>query len=144
MSEAAVTARASVENPLSDDAASKRVWLKSVDVGSWGKAAVSLSEAASEAAEMAELSAMCGAGDGVSCRIRAEQEDTPAFRDMMAQLNVADWGAAAAVLSAAASDAAAVSASALEAIESFGFNLKHLSSRAADGSPDGSPDGTEE
>ena len=40
------------------------------------------------------------------------------------KLNVANWGAAAAVLSVAASDTAAVSAAALEALEGFGF-LKH-------------------
>lgn len=129
MSQAAVAARASAETL--DDAMVKRVWLKSLDVPTWGQAAVALSEAASEAAEMAEFEAMCAAGDGVSCRILSEQEESTEL--MMAQLNVSSWGEAAGVLSAAASDAAAVSATALQALESFGF-LKH---RHAGGSSGG-------
>ena len=71
---------------------------------------------------MASLTAMCDAGDGVSCRILSEQEkDMARWLD---KLNVPNWGAAAAVLSVAASDAAEVSAAALEALEGFGF-LKH-------------------
>ena len=121
MSEVAVAARAS------SNAAHQSVWLKSLDVANWNKAAMVLSEAASEAAEMAEASAMCDAGDGVSCRILAEQNEVTTT--MLRKLKVDDWGGAAAVLSAAASDAAAVSAAALKAIESFGFNLKHRSRR---------------
>ena len=94
------------------------------------QAAVSLSEAASEAAGMAELAAMCDAGDDVSCRILHERESPAGTKEWQEEatkawldkLNVPDWGAAAAVLSAAASDAAAVSAAALEALEAFGFN----------------------
>ena len=127
MSEAGVAARASAENL--DDMMAKRVWLKSLDVPTWGKAAVELSEAASEAAEMAEFTAMCNAGDDVSCRILSEQAE--ATKAMMAKLNVSTWGEAAAVLSGAASDAAAVSAAALEELESFGF-IRHRSMGSSD------------
>ncbi|EOD18004.1 hypothetical protein EMIHUDRAFT_461289 [Emiliania huxleyi CCMP1516] len=110
VSEAAMTARAPAESL--DDVAAKQRWLKSLDVPMWGRAAVALSEAASDAAGMAALSAQCDSGDDVSCRILSEQEEDSQAR--LARLNVPNWGAAAAVLSVAASDAAAA----------FGFNLK--------------------
>jgi len=120
VSEAAMTARAPAESL--DDVAAKQRWLKSLDVPMWGRAAVALSEAASDAAGMAALSAQCDSGDDVSCRILSEQDEDSQAR--LARLNVPNWGAAAAVLSVAASDAAAVSHAALEALEAFGFNLK--------------------
>jgi hypothetical protein len=141
MSEAAVLARSSAlliseEISAVSSAASKldaqvvaqverTEWLQSLDVSMWCRAAMALSEAASEAAGMAELTAMCDSGDDVSCRILSEQqEDTATWR---ARLGVPNWGEAAAVLSVAASDAAAVSAAALEALEGFGFlKNRHL------------------
>ena len=141
MSEAAVLARTSAlliseEISAAPSAASKldaqvvaqverTEWLQSLDVSMWCRAAMALSEAASEAAGMAELTAMCDSGDDVSCRILSEQqEDTATWR---ARLGVPNWGEAAAVLSVAASDAAAVSAAALEALEGFGFlKNRHL------------------
>jgi hypothetical protein len=141
MSEAAVLARSSAlliseEISAMPSAASKldaqvvaqverTEWLQSLDVSMWCRAAMALSEAASEAAGMAELTAMCDSGDDVSCRILSEQqEDTATWR---ARLGVPNWGEAAAVLSVAASDAAAVSAAALEALEGFGFlKNRHL------------------
>ena len=141
MSEAAVLARTSAlliseEISAAPSAASKldaqvvaqverTEWLQSIDVSMWCRAAMALSEAASEAAGMAELTAMCDSGDDVSCRILSEQqEDTATWR---ARLGVPNWGEAAAVLSVAASDAAAVSAAALEALEGFGFlKNRHL------------------
>jgi len=124
LTEAGVKARASAESL--DEAAQKRAWLKALDVPTWGKAAIALSDAASEAAEMAELTAMCDAGDDVSCRILSEQKEETAT--WLQKLQVSDWGAAATVLSAAALDAAAVSATAFEALESFSFR-KHRSSQ---------------
>jgi len=48
VSEAAMTARAPAESL--DDVAAKQRWLKSLDVPMWGRAAVALSEAASDEA----------------------------------------------------------------------------------------------
>jgi len=73
VSEAAMTARAPAESL--DDVAAKQRWLKSLDVPMWGRAAVALSEAASDAAGMAALSAQCDSGDDVSCRILSEQDE---------------------------------------------------------------------
>ena len=127
----AVAKEQAVQGKLLLDSAAKRAWLKELDVTMWGRAAMALSEAASEAAGMAELVAMCDSGDDVSCRILAEQEeDTAAWLDKIA---VPNWGAAAAVLSVAASDAASVSASALEALEAYGFlKNRHVPSIRAD------------
>ena len=55
MSEAAVAARTSADSL--DDAIEKRAWLKTLNVPVWGKAAVMLSEAASQAAGMAWMNA---------------------------------------------------------------------------------------
>ena len=73
---------------------------------------------------MAELAARCNSGDGVSCRILSEQEAHGHMQAWLRKLNAPSWGAAAAMLSVAASDAAAVSAAALHTLESHGF-LKH-------------------
>jgi len=142
VSEAAVAAR---QTPKSNsvEASVKKAWLASLDVGLWSKAALKLSEAASEAAEMAELDAMCGSGDGVSCRILSEQETDAAKRATLSQLNVASWSAAAGVLSVAASDATAVSAAALEALEAFGF-INHLTNEGKRPTADGDDDSYED
>ena len=138
MSEAAVQARALTKGPKNPkttpghikvdtsclSAAARQEWLKSLDVAMWHRAAMSLSEAASEAAGMAELTAMCDSGDEVSCRILSEQEEDT--EKWLQKLNVPNWGAAAAVLSVASSDAAAVSAAALEALEGYGFLKNRL------------------
>lgn len=121
LTEAGMAARAATETL--DDAAEKRAWLKKLDVPLWGKAAIALSEAASEAAEMAEQVAMCEAGDAVECRIVAEKTDETSL--VLHKLNVEDWGAAAAVLSAAAWDMAAVASAAFAALEVFGFRMRH-------------------
>jgi hypothetical protein len=144
VSEAAVVARAPAESL--DDAVEKAAWLKSLDVPLWGKAAMTLSEAASEAAGMAELAAMCNAGDEISCRILQEQQDDK-ISQWLDKLNVPDWGAAAAVLSVAASDAATVSANALEELETYGFlkkrGKKDIPNRPRGGSPPDEDDETE-
>jgi hypothetical protein len=91
-----------------------------LDVSLWGKAAMALSEAASEAAGMAQKAAMCDAGDDVACRIFSEKKKHMGGLSLD-KLDVPNWDAAAVVLSNAASDTASVAAAALEKLEGFGF-----------------------
>jgi len=133
LTEAGLAARASSERL--DDLVEKRAWLKKLDAPMWCKAAIAVSDAASEAAEMAQLVAMCEAGDEVECRILSERkEETSVVLD---KLNVADWGAAAAVLSAAALDMAEVTSTAFSALEAFGFRRHRSDAEIPGDEPEG-------
>jgi len=116
VTEAGMAARASTESL--QEWGEKRLWLKKLDPLMWGKAAIALSKAASEAAEMAEMVAMCESEDEVACRIVAEQQEQTT--SVLDQLQVANWAEAAAVLSATALDMADVTSTAFAALELFG------------------------
>ena len=56
-----------VEDVRSREDEAKRAWLAKLDVPSWGAAATALASGASEAAQMAEMTAACASGDAVAC-----------------------------------------------------------------------------
>jgi hypothetical protein len=84
---------------LSEEAA-KRKWLASLDAPSWGKAATTLANIAAEAAHMQMMEVACDEGDDVACDELSREEE--AKRKWLASLDVPTWGAAAAAVSAVA------------------------------------------
>merc|ERR1719506_2497701 len=89
---------------LSHEEEAKRAWLAKLNVPTWGAAATTLASGASEAAQMAEMSASCDAGDKVACDNLSREEE--AKRAWLSKLDVPTWGAAAATLASTAADAA--------------------------------------
>merc|ERR1719506_2079241 len=87
---------------LSHEEEAKRAWLAKLNVPTWGAAATTLASGASEAAQMAEMTASCDAGDKVACdNLSCEEE---AKRAWLSKLDVPTWGAAAAAVSAVATE----------------------------------------
>merc|ERR1719506_3618258 len=89
---------------LSHEEEAKRAWLAKLNVPTWGAAATTLASGASEAAQMAEMSAACDAGDKVACDNLSREEE--AKRAWLAKLDVPSWGAAATTLATGAQEAA--------------------------------------
>jgi len=85
--------------PTSEEAA-KRAWLAKLDAPTWGAAATDLANVASEAARMEEMAEDCYKGDDVACDSLSREEE--AKRAWLARLDAPTWGAAAAAVSAVA------------------------------------------
>merc|ERR1719482_1135842 len=85
--------------PTSEEAA-KRAWLAKLDAPTWGAAATDLAHVASEAARMEEMEEACYEGDDVACDSLSREEE--AKRAWLAKLDAPTWGAAAAAVSAVA------------------------------------------
>merc|ERR1719199_1194173 len=75
---------------LSREEDAKRAWLAKQDFPTWGKAATAFANAASEAAQMAEMTVACDEGDEVACDNLSREED--AKRAWLAKLDVPTWG----------------------------------------------------
>jgi hypothetical protein len=76
---------------LSREEEAKRAWLAKQDFPTWGKAATAFANAASEAAQMAEMTVACDEGDEVACDNLSREED--AKRAWLEKLDVPTWGA---------------------------------------------------
>ena len=85
--------------PTSEEAA-KRAWLAKLDAPTWGAAATDLAHVAAEAARMEEMEEACYEGDDVACDSLSREEE--AKRAWLARLDAPTWGAAAAAVSAVA------------------------------------------
>merc|ERR1719353_1495507 len=77
---------------LSKEEEAKQAWLTKLDVPSWGAAATALASGASEAAQMAEMTASCNAGDAVACDNLSREEE--AKRKWQAKMDVGAGGEA--------------------------------------------------
>merc|ERR1719262_623725 len=75
---------------LSREEEAKRAWLAKQDFPTWGKAATAFANAASEAAQMAEMTVACDEGDEVACDNLSREED--AKRAWLEKLDVPTWG----------------------------------------------------
>jgi hypothetical protein len=80
----------------------KKAWLARLDAPTWGKAAKALVSVASEAAQIAEMTAACDVGDDVACDFLSREEE--AKRAWMAKVDAPTWSAAAAAVSAVATE----------------------------------------
>jgi hypothetical protein len=78
----------------------KRAWLAKLDAPTWGTAATALASVVSEAAHIADMTEACYEGDDVACDNLSREDE--AKRAWMASLDVPTWGAAAAAVSAVA------------------------------------------
>ena len=76
--------------------------LVKLDAPDWSKAAAALASLASEAVVMAEMAAMCDAGDTAACDNLSREEE--AKKAWLAKLDVPTWSAAAAAVSAVATE----------------------------------------
>merc|ERR1719174_302237 len=85
---------------VTPEEAAKKAWLAKLDAPTWGNAATALANVASEAAHMAELEEECYKGDDVACDNLSREDQ--AKRAWLAKLDVPTWGAAAAAVSAVA------------------------------------------
>merc|ERR1719199_1715924 len=68
----------------------KNAWLAKQDFPTWGKAATAFANAASEAAQMAEMTVACDEGDEVACDNLSREEE--AKRAWLEKLDVPTWG----------------------------------------------------
>merc|ERR1719487_2449073 len=87
---------------LSREAEAKKAWLARLNMPSWGAAATALASGASEAAQMAEMTAACDAGDMVACDNLSREEE--AKRAWLAKQSVPSWDAPAPSPPSGASD----------------------------------------
>jgi hypothetical protein len=86
--------------------AAKTAWLAKLDAPTWGTAATALAGIASEAAYVADMTEACDDGDEVACDSLSREDE--AKRAWLAQLDVPTWGAHVPTLGAAAAAVSAV------------------------------------
>merc|ERR1719482_1621539 len=81
----------------------KQAWLEKLDAPTWSKAAAALARVASDAAQMADMTAAYDRGDQLaSDHVSHFSQEEEAKRAWMAKLDVPTWGQAAAAVSAVA------------------------------------------
>jgi len=78
----------------------KKAWLARLDAPSWGKAAKAITGLLHEASALQDLEVKCDAGDDAACETLSKEEE--AKKVWLAKLDVPAWGAAAAAVSAVA------------------------------------------
>lgn len=83
----------------------KEAWLARLDAPSWGKAAKMMATVAQEASVMQEMTEACDQGDDNACESLSHEEE--AKKEWLARLDVPTWGAAAAAVSAVATQVGA-------------------------------------
>jgi len=94
--------------PAMTEEAAKAAWLARLDAPSWGQASTTMSEVAGQASALLALTEDCDSGVEAACDTLSREEE--AKRAWLASLDVPAWGAAAAAVSAVASQVSAPAA----------------------------------
>ena len=101
---AAVAAEVEAESAMSAEEIAKQESLARLDGSTWGQAEAAMAEVAKQASAVALLTDACNSGHEVACdKLTSEDE---AKRAWLGKLDVPSWGAAAAAVSAVASEVA--------------------------------------
>jgi len=105
---------AAADAPSKEEA--KRAWLAKLDAPAWGAAASAMSQVASQASQVQTLTENCASGVEQACDSLSLEEE--AKLEWMQKLDAPSWGAAAAAVSAVASEVQSSSAVSEEAAKS--------------------------
>merc|ERR1719181_992410 len=93
------------KSQMAKEEEAKRAWLARLDAPSWGKAAKAMVKVVQEASAIHEMTEACDQGDDAACESLSHEEE--AKKAWLARLDVPAWGAAAAAVSAVATQVGA-------------------------------------